>query len=195
MAVNTLNLISIEDYLAAELETPIKHEFVDGRVYPLLDFTNRHNVIAGNLLGALHARLRGGPDRTFGSQTRIRIRSGNQTRVYYPDCSVIRRQNSQDDYFQDEPVVVFEVIAPTTRRADEVEKKEAYLTIPSLSVYVLVEQQCALVVVFRRAEMDFDAEVYEGLNAVIPLPEIEAELALAHVFADVDFQTSPADDP
>lgn len=160
MTVNTLNLNSIEDYLADELETPIKHEFVDGRVYPLLDFTNQHNVIAGNLLGALHGSLGRGPYRTFGSQSRIRIRMLTQTRIYYPDCSVIQRQNAQDDYFQDDPVVVFEVIAPSTRRTDEVEKKEAYLSIPSLLAYALVEQESAQVVVYRRTETGFEAEVF-----------------------------------
>ena len=193
-AVNNLNLVSINDYLAHELESPLKHEFIGGHVYRLVDFTNRHNIIAGNLLGALYACLRGGPYRAFDSQARIRIRLPSQSRVYYPDCSVVGRQNPLDDFFQDDPVIIFEVIAPSTRRTDEVEKRDAYLTIPSLSVYAIVEQKSAQVVLYRRTETGFVAEVYEGLNAVIPLLEIDAELALTDVFADVDFQPDPADD-
>ena len=77
------------------------------------------------------------------------------------------------------------------RRIDEGEKKDAYLTIPSLSVYILLEQETAAAVVFRRTEQGFAREVYEGLDAAIPLAEIEAALPLAEVYDGVEFQPEP----
>lgn len=82
-----------------------------------------------------------------------------------------------------------------TRRIDEGEKKEAYLTILSLCVYVLMEREIPAVVVFRRTEQGFVREVYQGLDAVIPLPEIEIELPLAEIYESVAFAPEPdADD-
>ena len=57
-----------------------------------------------------------------------------------------------------------------TRRIDEGEKKDAYLTIGSLGVYVLIEQETPAAIVFRRTDHGFVREVYQGLDAIIPLP-------------------------
>lgn len=141
-AAQTLHLISVEDYLAGELVSPIKHEYL----------------------------------------------------FYYPEMSVVCRPNPQTESFQDEPVVLFEVLLRRTRRIDEGEKKDAYLTIPTLAAYALVEQETAAVVVYRRTEQGFVREVYEGLDDVIPLPEIDTELPLAEIYEGVEFSPEPDDD-
>lgn len=190
-AATKLNQVSVEDYLAGELVSPIKHEYLGGVVYAMAGVRNVHNTIAGNVLGILHARLRGKPCRPFNSDTKIRIRLPYQTRFYYPDASVVCDPNPPDDSFQDQPVVIVEVLSRRTRRIDEGEKKDAYLTIPSLCVYLLAEQEMPAVVAFRRTEHGFVREVYEGPNAVVPLPEIDTELPLAEVYEMVEFVPEP----
>jgi len=189
-----LNLVSVEDYLAGELISVVKHEYLGGLVYAMADTRNVHNIIAGNVLGLLYARLRGRHCRPFDSHTKIRIRLPTHVRFYYPDVSVICRPNPQNDSFQDEPAALFEVFSRRTRRVDEGEKKDAYLTIPSLGVYVLLEQDMAAAIVFRRTEHGFVREVYEGLDAVIPLDEIETALPLADVYDGVEFHPEPDED-
>jgi Uma2 family endonuclease len=66
-------------------------------------------------------------------------------------------------------------------------KKDAYLTIPSLSVYVLLEQDAAVAIVYRRTEQGFVREVYEGREAIISLFEIDIDLPLAEIYDGVDF--------
>src|SRR5438128_6780156 len=166
------DLVSVDDYLAGELDSPVKHEYLAGVVYAMAGARNAHNIIASNTLIAVGSRLRGRPCRPFNSDTKIRVRLPTHVRFYYPDTSVSCRPNPQTDSFQDEPAVLFEVLSRHTRRTDEGEKKDAYLTIPSLGVYVLIEQETAAVVAFRRTEAGFVRETYEGLDAVLPLGEI-----------------------
>src|SRR5262245_42411134 len=138
-AAKKLNLISVDDYLAGELDSPIKHEYIGGVVYAMAGPRNVHNLIASNTLGSLHGRLRTvGPCRAFNSDTKIRVRLPTHILFYYPDVSIVCRLNAADDSFQDRPAVLFEVLCSKTRRIDEIEKKEAFLTIPSLCLYVLV---------------------------------------------------------
>jgi Uma2 family endonuclease len=181
------DLVSVDDYLAGELVSPIKHEFVGGVIYAMAGARNAHNLIATNTAGTLHARLRGKRCRAFNSDTKIRLRLPTHVRFYYPDTSIICRPNPQNDSFQDEPAVIVEVLSKSTRRIDEGEKKDAYLTIQSLSAYLLVESETPAAIVFRRTESGFVREVYQGLDAVIPLPEIEIELTLADVYEAVEF--------
>lgn len=195
-----LDLISVDDYLAGELTSTVKHEYLGGVVYAMAGARNAHNLIATNLLVALGGRLRGGICRPFNSDTKIRVRlpaAGNKTtqvRFYYPDASVICRPNPQAESYQDEPAILAEVLSRRTRRIDEGEKKEAYLTIPSLAVYLLIEQDAPAVVVFRRGEHGFIREVFHDLNAVLPLPEIAIDLPLAELYESVEFSPEPGED-
>ena len=193
-AAQKLDLISIEDYLAGELVSPIKHEYLGGVVYAMAGARNVHNLIASNALVALGSRLRGGPCRPYNSDTKVRVHLPAQVRFYYPDVSIICRPNPQSDSFQDEPAAIVEVLSAKTRRIDEGEKKDAYLTIPSLSVYLLVEQETPAVVGFRRTAKGFVREVYQGLDAVVPLAEIETVLPLAEVYETVEFHPELSDD-
>ena len=87
--------VSVEDYVAGELVSTIKHEYIDGVLYAMAGARNVHNLIATNVLGSLHPMLRGGSCRPYNSDTKIRIRLSTHTRFYYPDASVICRPNPQ----------------------------------------------------------------------------------------------------
>jgi len=190
-AAKKLNPISVEDYLAGELISSVKYEYVDGVVYAMAGATNAHNLIGANVIGALFGRLRGQKCRTFNSDTKVRIRQAHHIRFYYPDAQVICRPNAPQESFQDEPTVIVEVLSKKTRRTDFNEKKEAYLSISSLTVYIVLEQESAQGHVFRRANGGFDRELYEGLDAVIPLPSINTELPLAEAYEAVEFTPEP----
>lgn len=186
-------LISPEDYLEGELVSQTKHEYLSGAVYAMAGAKNLHNEISTNILAALHSRLRGKPCRPYNSDTKVRIRLPNQLRFYYPDVQVTCHPNPPDDTFQDRPVVIVEVISESTRRTDEGEKLDAYLTLPSLEVYLLVETERALVVSYRRSPTGFIREVHSGLEATIDLPAIGVELPLAATYEGISFAPAGAD--
>ena len=182
-----LDHISVEDYLAGELVSQVKHEYLGGVVYAMAGARNVHNLIASNVLVALGSRLRGSGCRPYNSDTKIRVRLPTHVRFYYPDTSAICDPNPPTDSFQDQPTAVVEVLTKKTRRTDEGEKKEAYLTIPSLAMYLLVEQEMPTVVVHRRTDEGFVKEIYNGFDAGIPLGEVNIELPLAEIYDGVEF--------
>ena len=181
------NLISIEDYLTGELVSDVKHEYVAGVVYGMVGATNAHNIIATNLLGILRNQLTESPCREFNSDTKVRIQSQNGTRFYYPDAQVVCIPNPQSDTYQDAPTFIFEVLSESTRRIDEGEKKESYLSIPSLTAYVLFEQETTAAVLFRRIENGFERVVYDQPDSVIQFSNPNANLYFREVYQDVVF--------
>jgi Uma2 family endonuclease len=186
--------VSVADYLSGEHNALRKHEYVEGDVYAMVGATNTHNRIATNGTGSLHSQLRGKTCQVFNSDTKVRVRQTRGTRFYYPDFSVVCRVNPASDTYQDAPVVIVEIISESTRRTDEYEKRESYLSINSLQVYVRVEQTSAAAVVDRRVDSGFEREVYVGLDAVIPLSEIACQLPLAELYEKVEFLPLEADD-
>lgn len=181
------SFVSVEDYLAGEQQSSVKHEYVAGLVYAMAGARNAHNIIASNALGSLFSQLQGKPCRAFNSDTKIRIRMSDQTRFYYPDVSVICRPNPQSDVFQDFPSVIVEVFSESTRRIDDGEKRDAYLTIPSLTHYILLEQSAVGAVIYERGSAGFERSILTDPEASIPLPELNISLSLAAVYDGVEF--------
>jgi Uma2 family endonuclease len=186
-AITQSELVSVDDYLAAEQRSDVRHEYLGGYVYAMAGARNQHNTIATSLLGTFHARLRGKPCQPFNSDTKVRIRLPTHTRFYYPDAMVVCDPNGPDDAFQDRPVVVAEVISEATRRIDESEKREAYLAIPTLAVYLLIETDRPRVVAHRRTDRGFVIEVHDGRDATLALEAVGIELPLAELYERVTF--------
>ena len=180
--------VSVQDYLDGEQLARRKHEFVAGAIYAMAGASTSHNRISTNATVAIGSQLRGKTCEVFNSDMKVRVRQKYDTRFYYPDLSVVCEPNAPTESFQDRPVVIVEVISESTRRTDEHEKRDAYLSIDSLCVYVLLESRCAAAVVYRRRGQDFDRETYLGLDTLILLPEIDGSLTLAEVYAKVTFE-------
>jgi Uma2 family endonuclease len=186
--------ISVRDYLRAEEDAGQKHEYLFGVVYAMVGAKNVHNRIATNITGALHAQLRGKPCQVFNSDTKVRVQQAKGICFYYPDALVACRLNPASDTFQDQPVVVVEVISESTRRTDENEKRDAYLSIDSLCQYILVESETIAAVVYRRGDSGFERETIIGGESVIDLPEIGCHLSLAEAFEKVVFPAATPND-
>ncbi len=180
--------ITVSDYLAGEEISDTKHEYLGGTVHATAGATIRHNNIAGNCFGSLYGKIRGKSCQPFNSDTKVRIEFPDHTRFYYPDAMVVCQSNPDSDHFQTQPFVIIEVLSDSTRRADLGEKRDAYLTIPSLKVLLFVEPEAPAVTLHRRLpEGGFTIERHSGLDAIIPLPEIEASLSLADLYERVEF--------
>jgi Uma2 family endonuclease len=186
MGALKLNIITIEDYLAGELVSPVKHEYLGGNVYAMAGGSNRHNAIAGNFFAALHSRLRGKPCRPFNSDTKVRVLFPSHTRFYYPDAMVVCRPSDERLSYQEEPVIIVEVLSRSTQRLDEGEKREAYFQLPSLLAYVLVDQERQRLTIWRRGDQGFQAEALEGLDASLDLPELGFSIPFSEIYEGVE---------
>jgi len=182
------SLITPEEYLAGELISKIKHEYLGGIVHAMAGARNVHNDISGNIFAAFHARLRGKKCRPYNSDTKVRLSMpSGQQRFYYPDVQVACELNSPDDTFQDKPVILVEVISPSTRRTDEVEKLAAYTTISTLDAYWIVESKLRQVTVHQRSGKFFEKFVFQVASDLLHIPSMKLEISLAEVYENVIF--------
>ncbi|GAB5404183.1 MAG: Uma2 family endonuclease [Aureliella sp.] len=189
-----LSPISQEDYLAGEEIAARRHEYVNGAIYAQAGGSNAHNLIASNTQGLLFTQLRGKPCRAFNSDTKIRIRSADDVRFYYPDAVVICEPNPPSDTFQDAPKAIFEVTSPSTRRVDQGEKRDAYLKIESLEYYVILDQDSPSAVVYQQNEAGFTPTVLDGLDQSLKLEALDCSLRLADIYDGVVFTAADSEE-
>jgi Uma2 family endonuclease len=143
--------LSVEDYLAGEQESDVRHEYLDGEVYAMVGACDRHGLIALNLASLFSQRL---PDRcqVFMSDMKVRIQTAEREVFYYPDVLVSCDSRDRETYYRQYPCLVVEVLSPHTERLDRFEKALFYRQLDTLQEYVLVSQDYRQLEVFRRAD-------------------------------------------
>ncbi|MFN6127725.1 MAG: Uma2 family endonuclease [Planctomycetota bacterium] len=179
--------VSVEDYLANEAIASFKSEYIDGWVRAMTGATNRHNQVKLNAVFHLMRSLRGQPCKVWDSDTKVRIQKSDRCSFYYPDLQVVCDSNPPSAVYQDAPVLIMEVLSPSTRRYDLDEKMMAYLQIASLEYYVLLEQHQPIAIVMRRDGNAFVREIIEGIDARIDLARIGCSLAMQEIYEGIEF--------
>ena len=179
-------LKTAEEYLAAERVAEQKHEYLAGSVYAMAGTTWDHERIAMNISGELRAQLRGKPCEVAASNIKVRIRKDAAQFFYYPDVTVDCGSAAGDSLFAEEPRVIFEILSPETERIDRVEKLYNYQTLPSLLVYVLVDQLRLAVTAYCRTNDDWTVELLARKEDILKPPEIECSLAMTAIYERTD---------
>ena len=144
--------LSVEEYLAGELQSKERHEYLGGSVYAMAGASDTHNTISLNLASALRTHLRGGPCRVYMADLKLRLQISDEDVFYYPDVMVACDPRDTDPYARRFPQVLIEVLSPDTEQTDRREKFLSYIQIETLEEYVLVAQDKMEVTVFRRAQ-------------------------------------------
>jgi Uma2 family endonuclease len=175
-------LLTIDEYLTFEEQSPIKHEYIAGEVFAMAGVTTRHNLITLNIVRALHGAARRRNCRTFATDVKLRAAAD---RVYYPDMMIACGRAADVDLIVEQPTIVAEVTSPGTRATDRREKLEAYQRIPSLRMYLIVEQRHRRVFVYSRAEGgDWMREEFRGTGD-ISVRALDATITLDEIYDDV----------
>ena len=189
--------LTIAEYLALENDSPTKHEFRDGAIVNIPPPNIRHNVISGNILAGLHARLRGKGSRPFGSDLRIYVRKSSL--FTYADVQVIggKVETSEDcSKSVTNPRVIFEVLSRATENYDRGPKWELYQQHDSLQEYVHVSQEEAKITHYSRLSAGLWRYVLIGdIDQTLHLPSLDCELPLTEIYDNVTFGPETDDTP
>lgn len=174
-------LMTEQEYLAGEQRSEIKHEFIDGQVYAMTGTSDDHNRIAVNILSELRQQLKGQTCEPFMAD--VMLKAG--THIFYPDVIVICQANEADTKLvKHSPTLVVEVLSPSARKTDITIKKNAYLNLPSLQEYVLIEQDKCEIQVFRRS--DNWLSKYYFLGDVITFNSIGTSVSVEEIYDRVE---------
>jgi Uma2 family endonuclease len=177
-------ILSVEDYLVGEKDSPIRHEYVDGYIYAMAGASDRHNRASLNIASRLNEHLVNNPCEVFMSDMKLKVAPNV---YYYPDVTVCCDSPPPDPYFRTQPVLIIEVMSPGTDRIDHHEKLVAYKRMPSLREYVLVSRDQMRVEVHRRAGTVWQKELLTKAADSLTLDSVGLTIALGDVYRNVRF--------
>lgn len=175
------------DYLAVEQSSEHRHELIDGVIVAMAGGSDEHNAIAGRLAMLLGQRA-APPCRYYSPDQRFWISSTARGR--YADGSIIcgkPEHPPHDDQATTNPVIVVEVLSPSSEGDDEGDKRFDFESLASVQAYVLVAQDQRCVKVHRRdgtGVWPASPEIY-GHGATFSLPSLNAPIPVADVYDGV----------
>lgn len=189
MTAQPLVYITEEEYLTRERTSTTRHEYYQGKVYAMTGGTEPHNLIAANTLATLHSQLRPRPYRVYHSDMRVKvIRTALNT---YPDVTVVCGQPQFTDATRDtltNPIVVIEVLSPSTERYDRGMKFQNYRTIETLQDYILIAQDKHYIEHYSRQEIgEWVLREAIGIDTSISIQSIDCKLLLSDIYDKVEF--------
>lgn len=187
MALVKQQSLSEAEYLAGEQLPGPRHEYVAGEIFAMAGASKRHGTISGNLFAALRSHLRGTPCRSWMADMKVQVSAANA--YYYPDvvasCSEADRAPDSPSDFLLAPMLIVEVLSPSTASTDRREKLLNYRKLPSLQEYLLVDQERQWIELYRR---DVDGWLHQTATASesIHLQSVDLTLTAAEVYEDAD---------
>jgi Uma2 family endonuclease len=175
------------DYLAAEQGSERRHEFLDGVIVAMPGGSDEHNAIAFRFGGLSLTRLARGcrgytPDQRFWIAATARAR--------YSDGSIIcgpPAHPPHDGQATTNPLVVIEVLSPSSEGDDDGDKRRDFQSLASLQAYVLAAQDERYVKVYRRNEHGAwreEPDVYRD-GSSFELPRLTRAIAVDEVYDDI----------
>jgi Uma2 family endonuclease len=180
---------SPEEYLMLEREADFKSEYLDGQIYAMSGGSPRHSAIAFNIGGVFAAQLSGKPCQGFNSDAKVRT---SPTGYYgYPDLSIVCGEPEYHDEKEDvltNPIVIVEVLSPTTEAFDRGKKFARYRHLDSLTDYLLVSQEEPRIEQYtKQSRNHWLLTVAEGLEAVLQIDSLGCTLRLSQVYERITF--------
>ena len=174
--------MAIDDFLAWEERQEPRFEFDGFEARAMTGGTVAHAAIQANLLRALGERLRGSPCRVFGGDLKVLT----ERSVRYADALISCSRADPKSTFAPEPVIIFEILSPSSARQDLGAKNAEYQTLPSLKRYVVLHQSHAAAEVFHRDAAGEWAYEFLAGAAALDMPEVGVSLPLGEFYEGVE---------
>ncbi len=171
-----LKPLTLEKFLVWERAQPARYEFDGVQPVAMTGGSRPHARVGAKLVAALINRIHS-PCEAFGRDLKVQTTG----RIRYPDANVVCTASDEESDLV-EPTVVFEVLSPSTALTDRRVKALEYAAVPSIHVYVLLEQDRPEVTVMRRSA-GWEPKTLRGLDATLELPEIDVSVPLQDIYA------------
>jgi len=185
--------LSPEEYLAWEAEQDIKYEYENGEIIAMTGGTIPHSQIPLNLGALLLAHLRGKRCKVTISDAKVSIRSG---KYYYPDVVVScdDRDRFSRDFLQ-YPVLIAEVLSPTTEARDRGIKQQNYMLIDTLQTYILITPDRPRIEIYQRCgdraweylSIAIAQTTFEQDDPLVHITSIDLKFSLSALYENIDF--------
>ncbi len=179
-------ILTPEEYIALERKATLKSEYLNGEILAMSGASSAHNLITLDIATELNIQLRQRDCLVYSND--MRVRTSPTGAYFYPDVTVVcDRPVFEDNVFDTllNPIIIVEVLSPSTEAYDKGEKFAHYQELTSLREYILVSQNRIRVEHHRLVKTQWVQTEFHRQEDVMPLASIGCELRLQDIYRRV----------
>jgi Uma2 family endonuclease len=184
MAEPAIRGMSIDEFLRWEDGSDTRYQLVDGYVVAMAPPMPAHGRLAARLAGAIDAALRTRPPCFVQSEAGI-VRSDRDDTCYVADLAVSCVPLRADDRLIKEPILILEVLSPSTAASDRQTKVTDYRRIASVQEILLIDSESVFAEILRRDGQRWITEIVQGPAAILSLGSVPLSIPMAELYEGI----------
>ena len=186
MAANPALFISPEEYLEIDSKNDGPSEYLNGRMVEVEGSTANHALIITNLVTAVVTSLRAKNSRCRAFSNILRVHMPKTGLYAYPDLVMACGEEAFEAYDTLlNPILIIEVLSPTTQTYDRGDKFASYRSIPSLQEYWTIAQDEIHVERWTIVNGHWTLTEYSHSQDSLVHPNFE--ITLSDIYRDIEF--------
>lgn len=172
------------DYVALEMGSPTKHEFLDGEIYAMAGGSEEHSALAAEVVRALGNAVEDRTCRVHTSDLRIYVEAAGL--ATFPDgavvCGPLAQHGPSPIATALNPQVLVEVTSDSSEEYDTGAKLEWYRTIPTLREYIIVSHRERRITIHQRGARDEWTARVAISGGRVPIGSLGADLVVDAIY-------------
>jgi Uma2 family endonuclease len=181
MAEPAIRRITVGEFLRWEDGTDTRYELVDGFVVAMAPAAPRHGALVLRLGGAINATLRGRPSCAAYGEAGI-VRPDRDDTFYVADIAVNCDRLQPDDQMICNPILIVEVLSPSTANFDRNTKVPDYRRIPSVEEILLLDSTTMFAEILQHDGDRWITEIVQGPAATLSLNSVPLTISMAELY-------------
>jgi Uma2 family endonuclease len=176
--------MTVDEFIHWEDGTDTRYELIDGFVAAMAPPARAHGRLATRLGGLIDAALRVRLPWFVLNEAGI-VRPGSIDTCYMADLAASCEPSEPGDRLMREPILIVEILSPSTTAFDRLQKIADYRRIASVREILLIDSESIFAEVLRREGERWITEIVQGPAATLSLVSVPLNVAMAEVYEGI----------
>ena len=188
MAEPAIRHMTLEEFLCWDDGTDTRYELIDGCPIAMAPPAEAHRILALRLGSRIDAALAG--RRPCNAQIEPGLVRPHRADSYYvPDIAVTCEPNEPGRQAMVDPILIIEILSPSTERTDRRLKLPAYQTIESIREIMLIDADSHHAELYRRENDRWGIQLVRGAEASLFLPTVDLRISMSELYEGIAVPT------
>ena len=191
MAEAAIKRMTLQEFLRWDDGTDTRYELIDGCPVAMAPPAEAHRILAVRLASRIDAALAG--RRPCNAQIEPGVVRPDRADSYYvPDIAVTCEPNAPGRQAMVDPILIIEILSPSTERSDRRLKLPAYQNLESVREIMLIDADSYHAEVYRRENDHWGIELVRGLEAALSLISIDLRMSMSELYEGIAMPAASA---
>lgn len=186
MVIERVRQMNVEEFMDFAERSEYRYEYINGEPIKMTGGKLNHFRLINRLQVLLESLLPDSNYEVLGSGMLVRV---GEASLVAPDVSVVcgEPETEADTRILLNPIVVVEVISPSSINHDRVVKRDFYESVDSIQAYLIVDQERMLVELYARSDSGWRLQRFSQPDEAIPLESLDCRLPLRDIYQRIEF--------